>query len=87
MSCVYIYIHTEENVCVCGLWVLLRAFVCTYVCMYVYTYIYIWGLELCRLGTGQYTVLIDIQAGIVIKSYIYSPLYIYTDIKYIRLYI
>ena len=59
--------------------------------MYVYTYIYIWGLELCRLGTGQYTVLIDIQAGIVIKSYIYiySPLYIYiyTDIKYIRLYI
>ena len=39
------------------------------------------------MGTGQYTVLIDIQAGIVIKSYIYSPLYIYTDIKYIRLYI
>ena len=44
---------------------------CMYVCMYVYTYIYIWGLELCRLGTGQYTVLIDIQAGIVIKSFIY----------------
>ena len=81
--CIYIYIHTEENVCVCGLWVLLRAFVCMYVCIYIY--IYIWGLELCRLGTGQYTVLIDIQAGIVIKSYIYSP--IYTDIKYIRFYI
>ena len=49
-----------------------------YVCIYIY--IYIWGLELCRLGTGQYTVLIDIQAGIVIKSYIYIALYIYIQI-------
>ena len=71
MSCVYIYIHTYRRKCMCVWLVGVIEGFCMYVCMYVYTYIYIWGLELCRLGTGQYTVLIDIQAGIVIKSYIY----------------
>ena len=71
--CIYIYTYIQKKMYVCV--AVIEGF-CMYVCMYVYTYIYIWGLELCRLGTGQYTVLIDIQAGIVIKSYIYSPLYI-----------
>ena len=86
MSCVYIYIYTyiQKKMYVC-VWLVgviegFCMYVCMYICMYVYTYIYIWGLELCRLGTGQYTVLIDIQAGIVIKSYIYIALYIYIQI-------
>ena len=87
MSCVYIYIHTEENVCVCGLWVLLRAFVCMYVCVCIYIYIHMgfgalsfghWPIYSFDRHTGRYSDK---------KLYIYSPLYIYTDIKYIRLYI